>query len=166
MASPRVYLFRHGRVETSDPEKLSVEGRLFRDELPRFFATVGVVIDSAFFDASVRRCQESLMRLDCAKHGYGVGREARTLNAVLASLNEGTHAVCCRGDSIESGQLYHVIDFELHTPFELGEHGAAARLALADSYHKVYCLEPELGRWRQRWARRVLTAASLVTRHE
>ena len=105
------------------------------------------------------------MGLDCRKQGYGVGCETRTLNAVLAGLSEGANAVCCRGDSIESGQLYHVIDFELHTPFTLGEHGAAARLALADSYHKVYRLEPDQGRWRQVWARRVLTAPSWVS-HE
>jgi hypothetical protein len=76
----------------------------------------------------------------------------------LGSLTAGDHAICCRGDSIESGQLYHVLNFELHTPFEHGNHGAAARRALAGSYHKVYWLELEQGRWQQRCARAVAVA--------
>lgn len=158
--SPRVFVFRHGRVDPNSFDALSPKGQQLRDALPGFFASLDVSLEGAFFDASVNRCLATLAGLDCRKTGYGVACELRTLNAVLGGLVTGDHAICCRGDSIESGQLYHVLNFELHTPFVHGNHGAAARLALGGSYHKVYCLELEQGRWQQCWARAVAGAPS------
>lgn len=148
-----VYLFRHGKVQLNNHEMLSEFGISFRDALPAFFRELGVELAGAYYDASVKRCEETLERLACPKVGYAPGRDLRTLNAALSSVGAGHHAVCCRGDSVESGQLYHVQQFELHTPFGSPLYAQRAREALRNSYHKVYCLRFDGRQWAQLWKR-------------
>jgi hypothetical protein len=151
----RVYLFRHGRVLPTEHDVLSPEGEKFRNTLPPFLQREAKALDTAFFDASVSRCRVTIEGLECAKQGYGAGLDLRTINAVLSSIRQGRVALCCRGDSIESGQLYHVQGFALHTPFSMNNHGDASRKALQGSYHHVYCLELANQVWHQRWVEAV-----------
>ncbi len=146
-----VYLFRHGKVKKDNFGALSELGLEFATQLPQFFDQAGVRLTGAFFDGSVDRCLATIERLSCPKFGYGSDREIRTLNAVLSSITDGHYAICCRGDSIESGQLYHVNGFELHTPFAFGRYGVESRAALATSYHMIYCFERDDTGWRQAW---------------
>lgn len=149
-----VYLFRHGRVIPERHDELSREGLLFRDALPEIFRDLKVNLQAVFFDASAERCQATVARLGSPQFGYAPARELRTLNAVLSTLTSGAHAICCRGDSIESGQLYHVRDFALHVPFGVPRYAEVAREALRDSYHVVYCLRSDGHQWSYEWSRR------------
>lgn len=150
-----LYLFRHGKVDKNiDHDTLSRDGDRFRDWLPSFFQRRGVKLDASYYDAGgdVKRCASTSDRLDCEKKvGYGPepDRPYRTLNAVLGGISDGLYALCCRGDSIESGQLYHVRNFELHTPFSRGNHGIEAAEPLKDSYHTIYVLELVNDVWMQ-----------------
>jgi hypothetical protein len=150
-----VYLFRHGRVRPDEHDALSLEGVAFRDALPTFLERQGIALEGAFFDASVTRCRATVERLECPKRGFGTQSELRTINAVLSSIRHGRFALCCRGDSIESGQLYHVHGFTLHTPFRMNDYGDAARKALHGSYHRIYCLELVGQHWQQQWVQAV-----------
>ena len=150
-----IYLFRHGKIQKTDPfDSLNSEGENFRDWLPRFFKERGTQLKAAYFDESdgIKRCAATLAAIQCEKTGYGTGKEKpfKTLNAVLGELTDGDHALCCRGDSIESGQLYHVENFEAHTPFYTHcGHGAQAKQKTGEAYHMVYVLKLLGNVWRQ-----------------
>lgn len=149
-----IYLFRHGKVKADDHDSLGPGGEKFRDWLPRFFQQRGTELKAAYFDASdeIRRCAATLASISCVKTGYGTGpkKAFKTLNSVLGEITEGEHALCCRGDSIESGQLYHVENFEPHTPFSPnGGHGTRAGQKTREAYHVVYVLELTGDVWRQ-----------------
>ncbi len=106
-----LYLLRHGKVnKDEDHDALAPAGTEFRDWLPSFFQERGVRLATVFYDAGdgVKRCAATLVKVDCetrTAYGPGPGKKYKTLNAVLADIKEGRHALCCRGDSIESGQL-------------------------------------------------------------
>lgn len=149
-----IYLFRHGKVKDYDHDSLACSGKAFRDWLPCFFQAQGVSLDTVRYDASdgLKRCEATLEKVICPKRsGYGTGRDKtyKTLNAVLGGIIDGQHAICCRGDSIESGQLYHVEDFELHTPFSCSDHARKASDRMKSSYHVIYVFECTEGVWRQ-----------------
>jgi len=148
-----IYLFRHGKVDKDkNYDILAPAGEEFRDWLPSFFQKRRVRLDSVFFDASdgAKRCVTTLDKVVCgSRTEYGPGRPHKTLNAVLGCLTAGQHAICCRGDSIESGQLYHVKDFDLHTPFSFSDHARKASDRMKSSYHVIYVLECTEGVWQQ-----------------
>lgn len=146
--SATVYLFRHGKIKyEGDFDTLNSSGEEFRDSLPSFFSEKN--IDTVFFNSSVRRCSATVFSLPYEKIGYSVSSPIRTINSVLGHIETGQHAICCKGESIESGQLYHVKKFELHVPFGGRDHGKTAKLALANTYHTIYVLEKRDGFWTQ-----------------
>jgi hypothetical protein len=149
-----LYLFRHGLVIKGDYDKLNPEGEKFKDWLPRFFQNRRTKLDAAYYDGSddIKRCLATLASIECTKEGYGTGgdKKHKTLNSVLGDIVNGVYAICCRGDSIESGQLYHVRDFEPHTGFpSQGNHGELAKKKTREAYHVVYVLELKDGVWHQ-----------------
>lgn len=146
-----LYLLRHGEVIKEAPfDTLALSGKAFRDWLPSFFEKRGAPLEAVYYDDGVKRCAATLAKVDCgARTGYGPGKSRKTLNAVLGDITKGQHALCCRGDSIESGQLYHVQDFELHTPFSIPNHGVEAHKRMKNAYHVIYVLELMEGFWRQ-----------------
>lgn len=154
-----LYLFRHGKVnpgkvKENDHDSLNPDGEKFREWLPRLFKERGTHLETAYFDDSnkIKRCAATLASIQCKKIGYGTGEKKpyKTINAVLGDIAYGEHALCCRGDSIESGQLYHVENFEPHTPFYTHcGHGAQASLKTREAYHVVYVLKLMGNVWRQ-----------------
>ncbi len=127
---------------------LSERGDALAHALPAVVANWELQPTTCFYDASVRRCFDTVSRLPLAHTPYGPGHGLRTLNSVLRTVDS-VSLICYRFASIESGDLYHVEDLELHTDVHAADYDMQVASARRRARDVAVVLESATSGWRQ-----------------
>ena len=142
-------LLRHAPVRPAPAfDSLSDRGESMARALPDVVASWRWQPTSCFYDASVERCLATISHLDSTPIPYGPGHRLRTMNDVLHSIDT-VALICYRFTSIESGDLYHVEDLDLHTEFGASDYDERVRIARRRSGEAAVVIEATSSGWRQ-----------------